>query len=73
MPSKIGKYEVSKTLGQRVSCKVKLARNTETGEKVAIKIMHQGMESLIENEISYIRELKHKHIIEMVDEGWACY
>ena len=73
MPSKIGKYEVSKTLGTGVSCKVKLARNTETGDKVAIKIMHQGMENLIENEISYIRELKHKHVIEMVDEGWATY
>lgn len=51
MPSRIGKYEVSKTLGQGVSCKVKLGRNTETGEKVAIKIMHPGMENLIENEI----------------------
>ena len=63
MPGTIGNYEVAKTLGTGASCKVKLGRDTRTGDKVAIKIMHKGMEKLVENEVSYIKSLKHKHII----------
>ena len=69
----VGKYEVAKTLGTGATCKVKLGRNSETGEKVAVKIMHKGMEKMVENEVAYIKELRHKHIIEMLDEGWNTY
>lgn len=36
---KIGKYEVGRTIGEGTFAKVKFARNSETGDSVAIKIM----------------------------------
>ena len=36
---RVGKYEVGKTLGEGTFGKVKGAVNTETGEKVAIKVL----------------------------------
>jgi serine/threonine protein kinase len=51
MPGTVGIYDVSRTLGTGASCKVKLGRNSQTGEKVAIKFMNQGNENLTENEI----------------------
>ena len=39
MPGMIGKYEISRTLGSGASCKVKLGRDSETGDRVAVKIM----------------------------------
>lgn len=36
---KIGKYEVGRTIGEGTFAKVKFARNSETGESVAIKTM----------------------------------
>lgn len=36
---KIGKYEVGRTIGEGTFAKVKFARNSETGEPVAIKIL----------------------------------
>lgn len=39
MPGTIGKYQIVKTLGSGAFAKIKLAEDTETGQKVAIKIM----------------------------------
>ena len=36
---KIGKYEVGRTIGEGTFAKVKFARNTDTGESVAMKIL----------------------------------
>lgn len=36
---KVGKYEVGRTIGEGTFAKVKFARNTETGESVAVKVM----------------------------------
>lgn len=36
---RVGKYEVGKTIGEGTFAKVKYARNTETGESVAMKIL----------------------------------
>jgi serine/threonine protein kinase len=36
---KVGKYEVGKTIGEGNFAKVKFARNTETGESVAMKVL----------------------------------
>lgn len=36
---KIGKYEVGRTIGEGSFAKVKFARNSQTGEAVAIKIL----------------------------------
>jgi serine/threonine protein kinase len=36
---RVGKYEVGRTIGEGTFAKVKFARNTDTGDNVAIKIM----------------------------------
>lgn len=36
---KVGRYELGRTLGEGTFAKVKFARNLETGENVAIKIL----------------------------------
>lgn len=37
--TRVGKYELGRTLGEGTFAKVKLAKNTENGENVAIKIL----------------------------------
>lgn len=36
---RVGKYEVGRTIGEGTFAKVKFARNAETGEPVALKIL----------------------------------
>ena len=36
---KVGKYELGRTIGKGTFAKVKFAKNTETGESVAIKVL----------------------------------
>lgn len=36
---RVGKYEVGRTIGEGTFAKVKFAKNSETGEHVAIKIL----------------------------------
>lgn len=36
---RVGKYELGRTIGEGTFAKVKFARNSETGEPVAIKIL----------------------------------
>jgi hypothetical protein len=43
MPKTLGKYQIGKTLGSGVSCKVKLAR-TLNGCRYAIKILNDDPE-----------------------------
>tara|TARA_B110000285_G_C14776999_1_gene446697 strand:- start:357 stop:524 length:168 start_codon:yes stop_codon:yes gene_type:complete len=42
MPGTINQYEVRHTLGSGFSCKVKLGVDTDSGRKVAIKIIKEG-------------------------------
>lgn len=37
--TRVGRYELGRTLGEGTFAKVKFARNVETGENVAIKIL----------------------------------
>lgn len=37
--TRVGKYELGKTLGEGTFAKVKYAKNMETGESVAIKVL----------------------------------
>lgn len=37
--TRVGRYELGRTIGEGSFAKVKFARNTETGENVAIKIL----------------------------------
>lgn len=48
MPGTIGRYEIRQTLGCGFSCKVKLGIDTETGRKVAVKIIKEGDEELMD-------------------------
>ena len=41
---KIGQYDIIKTIGTGASCKVKLGIDTQSGRKVAIKIINDNME-----------------------------
>ena len=63
MPGRLGKYEIIKTLGHGGSCKVKLAYDTETGEKVAVKMLKKDIDqkthSLTINEVQAMTDLRH--------------
>lgn len=39
---RVGKYELERTIGEGSFAKVKLARNSETGEHVALKILDKN-------------------------------
>ena len=54
---KVGKYEVGRTIGEGTFAKVKFARNTETGESVAMKVLAKST------------ILKHR----MVDQVISCF
>jgi serine/threonine protein kinase len=40
--TKVGKYEVGRTIGEGTFAKVKFAQNTETGESVAMKVLDRA-------------------------------
>jgi serine/threonine protein kinase len=67
MPGKIGKYEIVRTLGTGASCKVKLAIDSESGRKVAIKVindnMDQALKQLVMAEVKAMENLKHDNVI----------
>ncbi|KAK6463790.1 kinase-like domain-containing protein [Scheffersomyces coipomensis] len=71
--NRIGKYQVIKTLGEGSFGKVKLAQHLVTGQKVALKIINRktlaksDMQGRVEREISYLRLLRHPHIIKLYD------
>ncbi|KAJ7951368.1 Non-specific serine/threonine protein kinase [Quillaja saponaria] len=67
--TRVGKYELGKTLGEGSFAKVKIAKNVETGEFVAIKILdrelvlrHKMVEQ-IKREISTMKLIKHPNVI----------
>lgn len=71
--NRIGKYQVIRTLGEGSFGKVKLAQHVGTGQKVALKIINRktlaksDMQGRVEREISYLRLLRHPHIIKLYD------
>jgi serine/threonine protein kinase len=50
-PKSIGKYRVSRTIGEGTFSKVKLAFNSNNGEKVAIKVIDKQM--VLKNNLKY--------------------
>ncbi|PHU08301.1 CBL-interacting serine/threonine-protein kinase 24 [Capsicum chinense] len=68
---KLGKYEVGRTIGEGTFAKVKFARNTETGENVAIKVLAKStilkhrMVEQIEREISVMKIVRHPCIVRL--------
>ncbi|XP_061338475.1 CBL-interacting serine/threonine-protein kinase 23 isoform X2 [Gastrolobium bilobum] len=69
--TRVGKYELGRTLGEGNFAKVKFARNTETGENVAIKILDKEkvlkhkMIGQIKREISTMKLIRHPNVIRM--------
>ncbi|KAJ7560030.1 hypothetical protein O6H91_04G111200 [Diphasiastrum complanatum] len=71
--TRVGNYELGRTLGEGTFAKVKYARNTKTGQSVAIKvldkeqvIMHKMAEQ-IKREISIMKLVKHPNIIQICE------
>ena len=68
----IGKYKILKNLGEGTQGKVKLCLDTETGKKVAIKIIKKSLfdtktdfKRKILREIALMRFLDHPHLIKL--------
>ena len=77
MPGTINQYDIRQTLGTGFSCKVKLGIDTNTGRKVAIKIIKEGDEELMDlvrTETKAMSQIeKHNHVIEQIEVGRALY
>ncbi|CAL5038890.1 unnamed protein product [Urochloa decumbens] len=66
----MGRYELGKLLGKGSFAKVYLARNAETGEEVAIKIMDKGhlarsgaVQQQVMREIDIMRRVRHPNVV----------
>uniref|UniRef100_A0A2P2M065 Protein kinase domain-containing protein n=1 Tax=Rhizophora mucronata TaxID=61149 RepID=A0A2P2M065_RHIMU len=70
---RVGRYELGRTLGEGTFAKVKFARNVETGEHVAIKILDKEkvlrhkMIVQIKREISTMKLIRHPNVIRMYE------
>ncbi|KAH7276839.1 hypothetical protein KP509_39G024200 [Ceratopteris richardii] len=71
--TRVGKYELGRTLGEGTFAKVKSARNTVTGEDVAIKIINKEkilkhkMVKQIKREISTMKLIKHPNVVQLYE------
>ncbi|PKA45767.1 CBL-interacting protein kinase 23 [Apostasia shenzhenica] len=70
---RVGRYELGRTLGEGNFAKVKFARNVESGENVAIKILDKQnilqhkMVGQIKREISTMKLIRHPNVIRMYE------
>ncbi|KAG7020708.1 CBL-interacting serine/threonine-protein kinase 9 [Cucurbita argyrosperma subsp. argyrosperma] len=71
--TRVGKYELGKTLGEGTFAKVKFAKNVENGDYVAIKILdreqvlrHKMVEQ-IKREISTLKVIKHPNVAKIYE------
>ncbi|KAF8087893.1 hypothetical protein N665_0564s0028 [Sinapis alba] len=70
---RVGKYEVGKTIGQGTFAKVRYAKNTETGESVALKILDKQkllknkMPKQIRREISAMKLINHPNVVRLYE------
>ncbi|XP_027339396.1 CBL-interacting serine/threonine-protein kinase 23-like isoform X4 [Abrus precatorius] len=71
--TRVGKYELGRTLGEGNFAKVKFARHVETGENVAIKILDKEkvfrhkIIGQIKREISTMKLIRHPNVIRMFE------
>ncbi|XP_038900576.1 CBL-interacting serine/threonine-protein kinase 3 isoform X2 [Benincasa hispida] len=69
----VGKYEIGRTIGEGTFAKVKFAKNSETGEHVAIKILDKEkvlkhkMAEQIKREIATMKLIKHPHVVQLFE------
>ncbi|XP_047250410.1 CBL-interacting serine/threonine-protein kinase 3 isoform X2 [Capsicum annuum] len=70
---RVGKYEVGRTIGEGTFAKVKFARNSETEESVAIKILDKDkvlkhkMAEQIKREIATMKLIRHPHVVQLYE------
>lgn len=70
---RVGKYEVGRTIGEGTFAKVKFARNSETGEPVALKILDKEkvlkhkMAEQIKREIATMKLIKHPNVVRLFE------
>lgn len=64
------KYQLGRTLGSGVSCKVKLAKD-ENNERVAVKIMSKDIDfgELMAAELETLRQCAHPNVIGLIESG----
>lgn len=73
MRTRVGKYELGKTLGEGSFAKVKYAKNLHTGDTVAIKIidreliLRHKMVEQIKREISTMKLIKHPNVLSLIE------
>ncbi|KAK9161088.1 hypothetical protein Syun_007429 [Stephania yunnanensis] len=71
--TRVGIYELGKTLGEGSFGKVKFARNLDTGDSVAIKVLHKAqllrhkMVEQIKREISTMKLIKHPNVVKLFE------
>lgn len=60
----VGKYEIGRTIGEGTFAKVKFARNTETGESVAVKVLAKStiLKHKMADQVSFLEKRKRKNI-----------
>ncbi|ONK55950.1 uncharacterized protein A4U43_C10F2610 [Asparagus officinalis] len=69
--TRVGKYELGRTLGEGSFAKVKFARDSRTGDGVAIKILDKSqvlkhkMVEQIKREISTMKLIKHPNVVQL--------
>ncbi|XP_057815934.1 CBL-interacting serine/threonine-protein kinase 23 isoform X1 [Cryptomeria japonica] len=69
--TRVGKYELGRILGEGAFSKVRFARNTETGQGVAIKVLDKykvlqnKMIDQIKREISTMQLIKHPNVVQL--------
>lgn len=67
MPGYIGNIQILRTIGSGSSCKVKLGLDTETGRKVAVKILLDDIDEktkeLVMTEVQAMANLDHENVI----------
>ncbi|KAH9604459.1 hypothetical protein KSS87_016526 [Heliosperma pusillum] len=69
--TRVGKYELGKTLGEGNFAKVKFAKNVETGDFFAIKILNRDlvlrhkMIEQIKREIATMKVIKHPNVVQL--------
>ncbi|KAK6158942.1 hypothetical protein DH2020_006256 [Rehmannia glutinosa] len=71
--TRVGKYELGRTLGEGTFAKVKFATNTQTGDYVAIKIIDRDrvlrhkMVEQIKREIATMKMIKHPNVLNLFE------
>jgi serine/threonine protein kinase len=73
MVKKVGQYQLGRTLGEGTFGKVKYAEHVVTNGAVAIKVLEkekiqkQNMGEQIRKEISIMKKIKHRYVVEMIE------